>query len=312
MIMVYFSEREGLRPSQIKIEIEEHVWRGIQAVITARVGDCSFGATYPSICQDGDGVIACDEDLLSAAVMAEIPGLVEKPWEIYVFENFSSFGPPQRVKSNLIPKTPYILDLIEFCWRNIAEPIKLTYHSFFRHNHYSFNVEAGQQRFQNDINRIFDSNNLAYELRKEGFVTRRTSPVLQEELLSVRYNTHDHKLNRLLEMARQKFLSRNDELQRESLEALWDAWERLKTLGEGSDKKEQITSLLDEVAGDESPLYREVLEIEATAITEIGNKHGIRHSEITQESLAKSEHVDYLFHRLLSIIHLILKTKKWL
>ena len=310
--MTYFSEREGIRPSQSKDQIDERVWRGIQALISARVADGSFGATYPDICPDSGAFIGCDEHLLSAAIVAEIPELPEYPWVLQI--NIASYSriADTSLISDDIPSTPYILDLIEFCCQKIADPVNISYHSFYAHHHYRYDIEEGQQKFKKDINRIFDSNSLAYELGKEGFVTRRTSPVLQEELLSVRYNTHDYELNRLLEMARQKFLSRNDELQRESLEALWDAWERLKTLGHGSNKKKQITSLLNEVAEDESPLFRDVLEIEATAITEIGNKHGIRHSEITQESLAKSEHVDYLFHRLLSIIHLILKTKKWL
>lgn len=310
--MVYFSEREGLRPSQIKIEIEEHVWRGIQALITRKVTDGSFGETFPCPCPDGSAVIGCDEHLLSAAIVAEISALSEYPWVLPI--NLASYSRIANTSliSDDIPSTPYILDLIEFCWRNIAKPAQISYHSFYAHNHYIYDIEEGQQKFGEEINRIFDSNNLAYELRKEGFVTRRTSPVLQEELLSIKYNTHDRELNRLLEMARQKFLNRNDELQRESLEALWDAWERLKTLGHGSDKREQITSLLDEVASNESPLFRELLEMEASEITKIGNKHRIRHSETNQESLAKSEHIDYLFHRLISIIHLILKTKRWL
>jgi len=310
--MTYFSEREGIRPSQSKDQIDERVWRGIQTLITRRVADGSFGATYPYPCPDGGAIIGCDEHLLSAAIVAEIPELPEYPWVLQI--NIASYSRIANTSliSDAIPSTPYILDLIEFCWEKIAEPIETSYHNFFGHYHYRYNIEEGQQKFREEINRIFDSNSLAYELGKEGFVARRTSPVLQEELLSVRYNTHDHELNRLLEMARQKFLSRNDAQQRESLESLWDAWERLKTLGHGSGKKEQITSLLDEVAGNELPLFRNVLEIEAAEITKIGNQHRIRHSERTQESLAKSEHIDYLFHRLLSIIHLILKTKKWL
>lgn len=309
--MTYFSEREGLRPSQSKDQIDERMWRGIQALITRRVADGSFGATYPCPCPDGGAVIGCDEDLLSAAVMAEIPVFSEKPWEIYVFENFSSFGPPQKVKS-LIPETPFVLDLIEFCWERISHPISISYHNFFAHNHFKFDTETGRNNFRKDINRIFEANSLIYVLQVNGQVERKSDPILREELLQLAYNTPDSELNGLLEVSTQKFLSRNDAQQRESLESLWDAWERLKTLGHGSDKKEQITSLLDEVAGNELPLFRNVLEMEAAKITKIGNQHRIRHSETTQESLTKSEHIDYLFHRLLSIIHLILKTKKWL
>ena len=93
----------------------------------------------------------------------------------------------------------------------------------------------------------------------------------------------------------------------EALEAIWDAWERLKTLGTGGNKKIQVKSLLDQTAGSSSPQFRAKLEQEAKELTQIGNGFQIRHSETSQEPLSKSQHVDYLFHRLFAFIQVILR-----
>ena len=67
--------------------------------------------------------------------------------------------------------------------------------------------------------------------------------------------------------------------------------------------------MLDHSAGPASPKFREALEGEAIALTNIGNNLRIRHSETSQEGLARSEHVDYLFYRMFSLIQLILLSR---
>ena len=56
--------------------------------------------------------------------------------------------------------------------------------------------------------------------------------------------------------------------------------------------------------------FRERLETESLELTSIRNSHQIRHAEVTQEKLENIEHIDYLFHRLFSMIQLILKIKR--
>ena len=109
----------------------------------------------------------------------------------------------------------------------------------------------------------------------------------------------------MLEVARQKFLNRAPDVRRESLEKLWDAWERLKTLEPGKDKKTSTKALLDKVTAD--PAFRERLETEATQLTDIGNKFMIRHTETDKVPIVASEQVDYLFHRMFAAIRLVLK-----
>ena len=209
------------------------------------------------------------------------------------------------------PPTFDILKLIEFCWKHIAhaQPKPGGYHEFFGHDHLQFDVGEGQEKFREAINEIFSCNELAYELKENGQIERLAPPVLREQLASALFQTQDQQLNEYLETARSKFLTPRPDTRRESLEHLWDAWERLKTLGKGSDKKKQTADILDRVSGKDSPKFREALERESRELTRIGNELMIRHSEVGQESLAKDkdEQVDYLFHRLFSLIWMILK-----
>ncbi len=289
---MYFSEREnGERPRDNE-DIDEGAWGGIQALIFSRIEDGSFGASYPATCEDGHGPIGSDEDTFWKAMRAEIPTLEQRPWYEPVKEP---------------PRTIDILDMVEFCWRRVGKPVRIGCHSYFSHNHLQFDIEAGQDEFRDNVNLIFRRNCLAYELTEQGYIERLAAPVLREELAAVQFDTGEAELDRLLETARRKFLDPNEAMRREALEVLWDAWERLKTIDSGADKKAQIASLLDGTAGSSSPQFRKVLEQEATELTWIGNHLQIRHSEVSQERLAEGKHVDYLFHRLLSLIQAILR-----
>ncbi len=205
------------------------------------------------------------------------------------------------------PRTLCILDMIEFSWRCIGKPIPIGYHKFFNHHHLDFDIDAGRDEFREDVNRIFRRNGLAYELDWSGCIERLAPPVLREELASAQFDTGDTDLDRMLEKARDKFSDPDETNRREALEVLWDAWERVKTLGKGPNKKAQITALLDHTAGSSTSKFRDALETDANELTRIGNSFQIRHSERNQERLNRSEHIDYLFHRLFSLIQVILR-----
>jgi len=291
--MTYFSEREeGERPREHE-HIGEAAWGGVQALIRARIEDGSFGASYPEPCPDGLGPVGTDEHSFWQAMRAEIPGLPERPW----------YGPDDKP-----PDTLAILDLTEFCWRCVGKPQHASYHEFFGHYHLKFDIDAGRAEFAEAVNRIFRRGGLAYELTEEGRIERLAPPVLREALAAAHFRTGDGELDWMLETARRKFLDPDDAVRRESLEALWDAWERLKTLGTGADKKAQVSNLLDVAAGSYSPRLRDAMEREAKELTWIGNNLHIRHSETGQEKVALGAHVDYLFHRLFSLVVAVLRT----
>ncbi len=128
--------------------------------------------------------------------------------------------------------------------------------------------------------------------------------LLREVLAAAQVQTGDAETDWLLEQARRLVLSPRLEERRRALETLWNAFERIKTLEPGADKRAQVTAILDGAA--RSPRLRAALEREAKEFTEIDNTLQIRHFETTQERLAHADDVDYLFHRMFSFIRFVL------
>ena len=285
----YFSDREnGPRPRTEEV-IGQIAWNGISAVVQSLVDDGSFGISFPSVCTDGSDVVGTNINNWCSVLMAEHPGI---EW---------------RFRTDETPQTVAVLDLIQFTHENIGKPIQGNYHSFFRHHHLTFDLEVGKTEFRQKINRIFARTGLAYELRDDGMIVRLAPTVLREMLQIAAFQTGDSTLDLMLESARMKFLNPNPHIRKEALEKLWDAWERLKTLETGTDKKAQVKKLLDQASGETH--FRTLLETEAKALTDVGNNFLIRHSETNRVEISSAHHVDYLFHRLFSLIWMLLKTK---
>jgi hypothetical protein len=285
----YFSDRESGPLSRVSEKIGRPAWGGIASLIQSRASDGSLGASFPEPCPDGRGTIGTNYEAFALSLNAEIPDLT------WPFE--TAHAPP----------TLAILDLVEFVFRSLGKPLVRDHHDFFGHDHLLYNRAEGQAEFHRDINRILARNGLAFELGMDGNVVRLAGPVVRESLAAGGFFTGDDKLNLMLEAARAKFLDPDPIVRREALEKLWDAWERLKTILPGSDKKSGITALLNQTSSE--PQFRSRLEIEAKELTTIGNSFQIRHSETTQVPLNDDSHVDYLFHRLFALIWLILRNK---
>jgi hypothetical protein len=196
-----------------------------------------------------------------------------------------------------------ILDLVEFCYNAVARPIPVDHHSYYGHTHLTFDEPEGKGEFRTVINRIFTRNGLVYELQDSGQIRRLGSEVIHSAP-EAKHRTGDSRLDVLLETAVAEYLSPDPVVRRESLEPLWDAWERLKTL-ESVDKKSGIKELLDRAASE--PYLRAVLETEANTLTDLGNELMIRHFEITKREVENDKQVDYLFERLYALIRLTLR-----
>ena len=122
-------------------------------------------------------------------------------------------------------------------------------------------------------------------------------------------NTKDKELNKLIEEAKNRFISNDKQV---GLEKLWDAYERLKTYFsditiESSKKKqkdkkrssEEIVNLISE------NFDKEFLNTEFKALSDIGNNYRIRHHEVGKKELT-SKHINYFFFRMMSLIDLCL------
>lgn len=289
----YFSERELGTPPRNKEKIDQGFWNGFRALIQARISDGSLAERFPLNCFDAPVPIGCDESAIKLAFQAEFPS---SEWPFY---------------SDNLPDSLLVLDAVEFFYRYISKPIRKEYHSFGRHNHFlSFDQNTGRREYLEDVNRLLRRNGLAFELKEGGSVIRLEPFVLREILVSAIFRSEDPELNRLLELAREKFRDPDVSIRREAVEKLWDAWERLKTLEPGSDKKKQTEALLTKAI----PLkeFRDRINQEANELTKLGNDFSIRHTEIDRIIISESEYLDYLFHRLFALIQLLLRrTGRW-
>lgn len=285
MVQEYFSDREVPPVPPSLEEISAPAWGGITALINGLEAKEAFAIDYPERCDDGSGTCGTDTRLLQLAFESEIHGV----------------GWPRAGKE--VPTTLAALDVIEFCYKHLSAPRTERFHPFFQHFHYSFDRGAGRREFCDSVNLIFHRNQLAYEVDHEGRVRRLAPPILREALASAAFRSTDQQLNEYLEAARSKFLSPDPVTRREALEKLWDAWERLKTLLPG-DKKSSVAALLNKAATE--PKMRSRLDDEAVELTSIGNEFLIRHSETSKTPIDSPAHVDYLFHRLFSLIWLLM------
>jgi len=289
---IYFSDRELGPVPRTKEKITAGAWGGIVALIESRIADGSFGIRFPNTCPDSN--VCCGTDALAFARSAksQIPDL---DW------------PPDTQHLELVPPSTFVvLDLIQFCYANVGQPKQINFHSFFNHHHLSFVKDEGQALFLEEINQIFFRNGLVFELNTNGTIERLPPIVLREVLSEATFQTGDQDLDHLLQTARRKFLSPDPDMRRESLEKLWDAWERLKTIEPGKDKQSQIKALLDRCSSE--PKMRDSLEKEARELTSIGNSYRIRHSETDKTPISDANMVDYFFHRMFSMIRLLLRT----
>lgn len=284
-----FTERHGTALPQVDEELNRDAARALLALVKARIEENWLGEQFPSECQDGGHNIGCDEEKLKNA-LAGYKVIWPEDWPAH---------------EDRVPDDPQIFDLLEFSYEHIALPKEYGFHSYFSHNHYTYDPDAGREKFATDVNRLFQRQGLAFEM-KDGEIIRMAPTGLQEALATTIFRTGEAELDRLLETAREKFLNKSSNVRKEGLEKLWDAWERLKTVEPGNDKKVQVAALLDKAASE--PVLRERLEIEARELNFIGNNLMIRHTEVGKPDIAATAQVDYLFHRMFAMIRLLLKS----
>jgi hypothetical protein len=145
---------------------------------------------------------------------------------------------------------------------------------------------------------------VSYDVTEDGRIERFGPDPIGRIVAEGEFQTGNAELDDMLRSARAKFLDRDHVIRRESLEKLWDAWERLKTIEPGEDKKEQTTALLSRLPVSQE--FRVLVEREAKELTEIGNNFRIRHSETNRQEITNDTEVDYLFYRMFSLIWLLL------
>lgn len=205
------------------------------------------------------------------------------------------------------PQPVAILDLLEFCARSVAQPIQLGFHSYFKHFHLGFQREPGLTEFVSSVNHLFARNGIAFALTPGGHAERLGPTGLRDALRQAVFCTGDAETDRLLEAARRRILSTHVGERQDAIEKLWDAFEHIKTLEPGPDKKARTICLLDRAVPAQAPKFRQFLETQSRELTTIGNTLRIRHAETDKEPLYGPDQINCLFHRMFSFVRLVLR-----
>jgi hypothetical protein len=279
----YFSDRTRGRRARREQELTAGVWGGIVSLFERGITNAWFGSHFPLMCEDGKGPYGCDRHAVELAVSAEIPDL-ELP-----------------LRAHEVSDTLPALDLVEFMYRYASKPTKRDYHSYFGHNHLRFDEAAGQQQMRERINQILSRGGMAYELDEDGEVAHLASPAVEEVIRRQLPSTSDSRFDDLLESAVARFRSPDPAERRESLEPLWDAFERMKTILD-PDKKRGAEALIARATAKAAPEEADLLDEEMHTLTEIGNRFRIRHHETGAIELSDPL-AEQLFARLYALIY---------
>lgn len=92
-----------------------------------------------------------------------------------------------------------------------------------------------------------------------------------------------------------------------SVEKMWDALERVKTIFTDLDKKESSKKVIEAIVGQSTSLISH-LDAEFVELTKIGNQYQIRHFETNKESIVSDELLRYLYIRCSALVNLAVKS----
>jgi hypothetical protein len=284
MTFQYYSERQGQR-TPLQEDIGQRFWNGFKEYVANLIEIGFFIERFPVECQDGEGLRDTDLERLARVIYAEI----EYPWPIP-----DGFPPTMRA-----------MDGIEFFGRVVSKPKTGVFHPFWRHTDYSeFDRSEGFDAYRQHINELLRACGHPYELTEDGQIVHIGPQTLANPLKDAEFVTGDPILDSLLVEARSRFFSSDPKVRREALEKLWDAFERLKTVEPGPDKKKSAELLLIKAIPD--PTIRAKIELECKELTDIGNNFRIRHHEAGKHEINNDLDVDYLFYRLYGVINRLL------
>ena len=245
---------------------------------------------------------------LDKDVQAALQKLQQKRVKVSIRSSPLWVGPPPPTKEEMAAKKALAetKTLRTPVYRSNVYRVKLSVlQAFFK---FTLTLPDGQRVFQflrKDVQGFFVSSQISYDVALDGTIIRYGAEPLSAVLTDTTFRTGDTELDRLLLSARQKYFDRDPTTHRESIEKLWDAWERLKTLEPGKDKLAQISALLSRLSvGDE---FRKMIDTEGQELTSIGNSFMIRHTETNKIPIRGEAEVDYLFHRLFCLIWIFLR-----
>jgi hypothetical protein len=197
-----------------------------------------------------------------------------------------------------ILKDEDIFDLIEFFFNHVSKPV----------DDDKFDSSRAKYEYTIGINRLFDNFNLAYEIKK-GVIKDLHSKTIDRIVLSDSFEIPDSETQGMLNLAIEKFYSRNPEDKGIALEKLVDVYQRISSW-EDKDKKKSIDKML-EKASDGDTRIKEALGCDLDSMWRIANEFMIRHTEVGKIPITDNDFRDYLFYTYYNCIRLILIKYKY-
>lgn len=202
-----------------------------------------------------------------------------------------------------------LLDLIEFLAQNIKDISEHWNNERYR-NYQTIdclNTAEIYSKFKEAINEIFIESGLLYKLTNEKIIERivENSPLtteIEDDFAAV----DEVGTRELLKDAIALYKTPNPTARQDSVEKMWDAFERLKTYYTTLDKKHSSEKIVNDMASGHVD-FVDLFNAEFKALTNIGNTFRIRHHETDKIDITDIRYYDYLFNRCLSLIALAIK-----
>ncbi|MBN3421739.1 AbiJ-NTD4 domain-containing protein [Clostridium botulinum] len=201
-----------------------------------------------------------------------------------------------------------LLDLIEYFAQNIKDIYEHWNNSYRNYQTIDcLNTSDIFKNFQEAINDIFSEAGLLYELTDEKIIERivENSP-LTKEIENNFAAVSEVGTRELLKDAVALYKTPNSTARQDSVEKIWDAFERLKTYYTKLNKRQSIEKIVNDMANGNSDFIN-LFDNEFTELTKIGNNYRIRHHETDKFEITDERYYDYFFNRCLSLIALAIE-----
>lgn len=301
--MKYYTERHGMRePIEKSYDITPNKYRALLRCCEKYYVNIAW--KYPEECSDGLGYYGLSQERLAEEIEFEIPDLfIDMRGHVgvpLVIENIFSDGPDVEEYNQFA-----LLDFIEHMAENIRDVQKGDYHKFFNHYHLiTKDTKTARLAFINEMNDCFKKTNLLYLLNQDGEVERVIeNDVITPDVIETALSVNEKGTRDLLKEAIALHRSHDPNAARDSVEKLWDAFERLKTYYTHLDKKGSVEQIINSISGGKQE-YIKLFNDEFKQLTDIGNDYRIRHHETNKIDIEDTRYYDYLFNRCFSLVAL--------
>lgn len=180
--------------------------------------------------------------------------------------------------------TPFLFDVIELQYDELSS--------------------AEKEDFKTKINDVFSCSRSRFILSERGLIEQIIEyAVLTPEIIAEVKKIQEPGIKELVEEAIKRHAESTAASQKESVEKMWDAFERVKTIHTEMNKRDSAEKLICSISG-ETKGFDELLRAEFKALTEIGNEYRIRHHETDKKEINDLRLYDYLFNRCLAVVAL--------